>query len=220
MRYHARLNLPALADTLGLGPFAGLAFAGIGFGLTRGLALGVLGAGLGPTMGASRPWTQRLLVTAWSFALPLMGGAGVLLAGVPTGEPVAERTDSDARSRSVLLGPVHARGLLPHLQRGQIIVLPEDTPLLPDQRYAMRFQAPPRGAKVGRLEARRGFIRLPDWAVADDVDHVWFRPRDPERSKLPSWDLRVPVKRSSVEATVADPKSTNLTEGEQLTVAS
>ena len=51
--------------------------------------------------------------------------------------------------------------------------------------------------------------------MLDDVDHVWFRPKDP--SDKPRAGTPGSGRLSSLEATVADPEST-LTEGEQLTV--
>jgi hypothetical protein len=95
-------------------------------------------------------------------------------------------------------------------------VLPEDTPLVENSRYPVRFQAPPRGAKIGRLEGRKGWVRIPDWEILRDVTHVWFRMKEPEHAQLPSWDLRVPVVREIVRGTVSTPNKSSLQVGEEV----
>ena len=214
-----RLRGLVRADTTieGLGPLAGLVGVAASFGLLRGLTIAWPWATTFLAPSAARPRVRALMsAAAISVAVTAMSGVAVVGTGVSPFEQITERQPGSEQANTLLLGPVHARGLLPNMERGQIIVLPEDTPLEENRRYPMRFQAPPRGAKIGRLEGRKGWVRIPNWEILNDVTHVWFRMKEPEHAQVPSWDLRVPVVREIVRGTVTDPNETSLRTGEQV----
>jgi len=215
----ASLRALAGADgpTENLGPLAGLIGVAASFGLLRGLTIAWPWMTTFLCPGDVRPHARATMsAAAIAIAVTTMSGVAAVGANVSAYEEVADRAPDADTASTLLLGPLHARGLLPSMERGQIIVLPEDTPLEENQRYAMRFQAPPRGAKIGRLEGRKGWVRIPNWEILDGVSHVWFRMKEPEHAKLPSWDLRVPVVPETVRGTVVDPNNTSLSAGDEV----
>lgn len=188
--------------------------AAISVGLSRGLLVAQPGlglvAGLASLDRARRPGSAALAVVA----APLLGGLlvstfTVLALGAaqaPQQRRIDERTvpseyahldvSPDAISPRVIHpGPAHGRGLEPHLTYGQMIVLPEDTPFEHKRRYPMVFKADPRGVRAGEVDAGRNLIALPAWQVAEGVDTVVFRPRDPKQAQHVGFDVRIPVER-------------------------
>lgn len=181
-------------------------------GMLAGLLAHQIGVGTLGSAAALDRVTRPARAAAAGALGPLVGGLVVatstMLAFSVTTVPREQRIDhrelsaedrergaspDDLSPRMILPGPAHGRGLLPHLKYGQLIVLPEDTPLQDGKRYPMVFKAQPRGHMAGSLDPKRNVITVPDWAIARNVDTVVFRARKPELGRHPAYDVRVPV---------------------------
>jgi len=210
------VRAPVSTSTAGLAGM--IVSAGAFVGLSRGLLAGLPGLGAVaalPQLELERP--PRPGVAALSvLAAPLVGGLVVstvtmfALAAVdaPQQRRIDERTvpeeyaeldiSPDVLSPHVVVpGPPHARGLEPHLTYGQLIVLPEDTPLEHRRRYPMMFRSSARGNRTGSVDPKRNAVVLPAWEIARNVDTVVFRSRDPEMSQHAGFDRRIAVERES-----------------------
>ncbi len=131
--------------------------------------------------------------------LATLTALAILVSGAEARREVAERDPETGQARLVALERPHVRGLIPSLERGQVIVLPEDTPLEPLHRYPFVMRANPRGSQVGNFSAEENAIAIPVWAISENVDTIVFRSADPERRKNPAYDRRIAVKQERQE---------------------
>ncbi|MEE9382629.1 MAG: hypothetical protein V3V08_04360 [Nannocystaceae bacterium] len=92
----------------------------------------------------------------------------------------------------------HQRGFRPSAKVGQLVLLPEDTPLQNDKHYRMVFRANPRGHKLGTLHAGENALLIPRWQVTAAVRTVAFRDSDSKRSENSGYDYRIEVTNEEV----------------------
>lgn len=144
-----------------------------------------------------------------------LSGLAIMVSGVSPRQEVAER-NAEGQVQLLALERPQARGLIPSLERGQVIVLPEDTELQAQHRYPFVMRANPRGSQVGNFSAEENAIAVPVWAITQNVDTIVFRSADPERRLNSAYDRRIPVKQerralpNDVEAIVLTPVDESL----------
>ncbi len=129
-----------------------------------------------------------MLVPILASALLSTAAALVLLTETRVETPVAEPS-------LVRLERNEGRGLRASRQVGQTVVLPEDTALQKGKHYAMKLRASPRGHKMARLLDKENAVILPEWTIAESVDTVVFRAREPALARQAAWDVHVPCTR-------------------------
>lgn len=123
--------------------------------------------------------------------------AGLAILAAPTESPLSEPKDpakSDA-PHIVNLERTVGRKLRASKQVGQTVVLREDTTMEKGKQYGMMLRADPRGHKMAKLLDRENAVVLPKWAIAEDVDTVYLRPRNTQEARHAAWDVAIPCNR-------------------------
>ena len=148
----------------------------------------------------SGPFVGALVAAITGLAIASAG-----LFTVPV-HALAEGVDPDRpESRQLrIMERAHARGLSRNLEFGQLLVLPEDTPLLAGHQYPMTFRASPRGGKFGQVNPETNEFWVPNFQIARSVETVVFRSKHAGLRDNPAYDVRVPVKRSLRDAKLKD----------------
>jgi Na+/alanine symporter len=125
--------------------------------------------------------------------LATLTGLAILVSGTQSRLEITERHETTGNPLLTALEVPQARGLIPSLEKGQVVVLPEDTQLEAMNRYPFVMRANPRGSKVGTFDANKNAIAIPVWRITENVDTIVFRSADELRRLNPAYDLRIPV---------------------------
>lgn len=201
----------AVNQAFGLAPAAGGAAGGgvgllVAYGVLRGTLAGSGGTGSAALLDLRT--SSRSAAGAVAMLGPLLAG-GVL--GSIGGLLVLDGSSDSMEVAEAELVPLErsqARGLRPNPRVGQTIVLPEDTTMESGGHYAMKVRSNPRGHAQAKLvvpeqnpnlseedRKRKPHVALPHYGIARESATVVFRPRDSERAKVSSWDVRIPCER-------------------------
>lgn len=185
------------------GGFVGGSVAGIvQAAAVRTVVANQLGLGL---YAAAAPRSKEQRAAFAALAIPVINtvvlstltAVTILAAGVSPREELDHRS-TDGQPEMYFLERAHSIGASASLDYGQIVKLPEDSPLEPLHRYPMFFRANPRGGRAATLHKEGNWIDIPAWQIAENIDTIIFRNADPEKAKLAMYDRRIPARREEI----------------------
>ncbi len=168
------------------------------FGLLLGVMVGSSHALVRTALEGPRGTPLPLPTSAWRLAALASPLIVALASSTMENETltVAQRSvieTANGEPRWILLQPAQRRALMADPRTGQRIVLPENTSFEVGNKYRVRFHADPRGVKIGTVLAEKNVLLVPAWEAAQNIDHLWFRAREPEQANIPGYDFEVPV---------------------------
>lgn len=161
------------------------------------LGLGLYGAAAPRSTDERAAFAVLVLPVLNTVVLSTLTAVTILAAGVSPREELDHRS-TDGQAQMYFLERAHSAGASASLDFGQIVKLPEDSPLEPLGRYPMIFRSNPRGGRAATLHKEGNWIDIPAWAIAENIDTIIFRNADPEKAKLAMYDRRIPARREEI----------------------